>query len=213
MHRIVARACALLLLSCLPLCVLAQGLPRVEEFYFDEDELVARPIIAIEGDGEDVIESLLQQVERGRRGADRAAAQLAGISMKRGRVETGRAFYSRAEEFASNAQIRYSIVWNHGWDLYRNGDFEGALAQWTKAISNRGAVRPNWAPPTLALALWKLDRRQEAVNWYAAAVRTYPQRWSDAAALPTLLPDWNEADRATLAEVLAAWREAPPAWR
>lgn len=211
MRRIVARACVLLL-TATPLLAFAQSLPRPAEFYFDEDGNVARAIVVIEGSGEPVIEQLLQQVERGRRGADRAAAQLARIAMESGRIDTGKALYARALELVSSAQGRHAIAWNHGWDLYRSGDIEGALAQWVLAFENRGTVRPGWVPPTLALALWKLDRRTEAVAWYAAAVRTWPDRWAYEASLPSLLPEWSEADRATLAEVLAAWREAPPSW-
>lgn len=71
---------------------------------------------------------------------------------------------------------------------------------------------PVRVPPTLALVLWTLDRREEAVRWHAAAVRTEPLRWRDLAHLASLLPDWREQDRATLAEVAAAWKAAPPAW-
>lgn len=211
MPRIFLCACVWLLAS-LPLLAMAQSLPRPAEFYFDDDSNVARAIVVIEGDGEPVIEQLLQQVERGRRGADRAAAQVAHIAMASGRVDTGKVLYARALELVSSSQGRHAIAWNHGWDLYRTGDTEGALAQWVLAFDNRGTVRPDWVPPTLALALWKLDRKPEAIAWYAAAVRTWPNRWAHEASLPTLLPDWNEADRATLAEVLVAWREAPPPW-
>lgn len=211
MTRVVLHACALAFVL-LPLVAVAQALPKPAEFYFDEDEAVARPIVAIEGSGDAVIAQLLQQVERNRRGADRAAAQLAHISMAGGRTDTGKTLYARAAEAASNNQVRLSIAWNFGWDLYRSGDIEGALSQWTLAFGNRGAVRPAWVPPTLALALWKLDRKPEAIAWYAAAVRTYPDRWPYEASLPGLLPGWSDADRATLAEVLAAWRENPPTW-
>lgn len=211
MPRIFVRACALVLAG-VPLLAMAQSLPRPAEFYFDEDASVARAIVAIEGSGEPVIEQLLQQVERGRRGADRAAAQLARIAMESGRVDTGKVLYARALELVSSAQGRHAIAWNHGWDLYRNGDVEGALAQWALAFENRGTIRPDWVPPTLALALWKLGRKPEAVAWYAAAVRTHPDRWVHEGSLASLLPEWSEADRATLAEVLAAWREAPPSW-
>ena len=56
------------------------------------------------------------------------------------------------------------------------------------------------------------DVAATAVAWYAAAVRTEPGQWSDAANFAGLLPDWREEERATLAEVLAAWQEKPPAW-
>ena len=81
-----------------------------------------------------------------------------------------------------------------------------------ESVSRESFWKPAWAPPTFALALWKLDRKPEAVRWYAAAVRTEPQQWIDPARLSALLPDWTQADRDTLAEVQAAWAKDPPAW-
>lgn len=210
--RAIARACTPLLLALLAWssAASAQSLPRPAEFYFDEDASVAVPL-SREAGGADV-EQLLRVMERGGRNSEQATAQLAHLSMASGRGETGRALYARAVAEAQEGSTRRRMLqWNQGWDLYRAGDVEAALQAWAQAYANR-LVHPAWVPPTLALALWKLDRRDEAVAWYAAAVRTYPDRWSDPAALPGLLPDWSEADRATLAEVLAAWREAPPAW-
>jgi tetratricopeptide (TPR) repeat protein len=206
------RACAMLL-GLAPLLAAAQSLPRPAEFYFDEDAAVARPVVAIAGSDEATIVQLVRLMDRGGRNADRAAAQLAHLSMASGRTDNGRALYERALQMVTpRGQQHNAMRWNYGWDLYRLGDVEGALAQWTEAGVNRSVVYPAWAPPTLALALWQLDRRTEAVSWYAAAVRTYPERWSNPAQLPALLPDWTEADRTTLAEVLAAWRQDPPAW-
>lgn len=205
-----ALVCALVLWGWSGL-VAAQALPRPAEFYFDEDEAVARPILALEGDAA-TVDQLVRLMERGGRNADRAAAQLAHMSMASGRTDTGLALYARATGMTSEGSSRrQTVYWNHAWDLYRSGDVEGALSLWSQAFSGR-VVRPAWVPPTLALALWKLDRKAEAVAWYAAAVRTYPDRWTNPAALPGLLPDWREEDRATLAQVQAAWREAPPAW-
>ncbi|MDH5828978.1 tetratricopeptide repeat protein [Luteimonas sp. M1R5S18] len=210
--RAIARACTPVLLALLAWAsaASAQSLPRPAEFYFDEDASVAAPL-AREADGADV-EQLVRLMERGGRNAEQATAQLAHLSMASGRAETGRALYARAIAQAQEGSARRRMLqWNQGWDLYRAGDLEAALGSWGQAYANR-LVHPSWVPPTLALALWKLDRRDEAVAWYAAAVRTYPDRWSNPAALPALLPDWTEADRTTLAEVVAAWREAPPAW-
>ncbi|HEY9540949.1 MAG TPA: tetratricopeptide repeat protein, partial [Luteimonas sp.] len=97
------------------------------------------------------------------------------------------------------------------WDLYRAGDAAAALSRWREA-GIETYNNPGWVPPTLALGLWTLDRREEAVQWYAAAVRTEPMHWRDPANLPALLPDWREEDRAKLAEVAAAWAKAPPSW-
>jgi Tfp pilus assembly protein PilF len=213
MKMFAVRACALLL-GLAPMLAAAQALPRPAEFYFDEDAAVARPVVAIAGSDEATINQLVRLMDRGGRNADRAVAQLAHLSMASGRVDTGRALYERALQMTTPRGQQHSAVrWNYGWDLYRLGEVEGALAQWIEAGANRGVVYPAWAPPTLALALWKLDRRAEAVTWYAAAVRTWPDRWSNPAQLQALLPEWSDADRATLAEVLAAWREDPPAWR
>ena len=46
-----------------------------------------------------------------------------------------------------------------------------ALQKWRIAGAER-LKGPAWLPPTLALGLWQLDRRDEAIRWYAAAVRT-----------------------------------------
>ena len=57
-------------------------------------------------------------------------------------------------------------------------------------------------PPTLALSLWSLGRKEEAVQWYAAAVRSEPQLWNTTAQFARLLPEWSEADRAELDRAL-----------
>ena len=67
-------------------------------------------------------------------------------------------------------------------------------------------------PPTFALALWTAGRQQEAVQWYAAAVRTEPTQWISTARYAELLPEWKDSERATLAEVHAAWVANPPTW-
>ncbi|MGY1522038.1 tetratricopeptide repeat protein [Luteimonas sp. A482] len=189
----------------------AQSLPRPAEFYFDEDSS-ARPIVAIEGNNEATVAQLVRMMERGGRNAEQAVPQLAHLSMAAGRTETGMALYAQGLASSSEGSQRHrSLQWNQAWDLYRAGDVEAALPLWLQASSNR-VVKPSWVPPTLALALWKLGRREEAVAWYAAAVRTYPDRWTNAGALPGLLPDWSDDDRATLVEVLAAWSQNPPAW-
>lgn len=186
--------------------------PRPAEFYFDEDAAVAAPVVVVPGRDDQAVVALLRLRERGGRDADKATAQLAHLTMASGRVETGQALYRELLSKSSvGGALRQSIAWNYGWDLYRAGDVEGALQQWSDALSGR-LSKPSWAPPTLALALWRLDRKPEAVRWYAAAVRTEPTLWNDAARLPALLPDWTEADRDALAEVLAAWAADPPPW-
>lgn len=207
-----ASVCVLILLLALPLTALAQQVPKPKEFYFDEDASVARAIVAIEGNDEATITQLVKLMERGGRNSDRAVAQLAHLSMASNRVDNGKALYQRAiGETSQRSMQRYALHWNYGWDLYRSGDSAAALEQWLQAFSTR-VVSPAWVPPTLALVLWKEDRKREAVEWYAAAVRTEPQQWTNPALFPALLPDWTEADRAVLRDVFQAWSEDPPRW-
>jgi len=190
----------------------AQRAPTPAEFYFDDDARVAVPIVAIPGEGDEVHGRLLQLIDRNARNADQARAQLGRALMRSGRAETGRAMYTQLlTSLPARSPLRSAVHWNYGWDLYRSGLADEALAQWLLALDGR-LVKPTWAPPTLAMVLWRLDRRDEAVQWYAAAVRTEPTQWGDAAQFPQLLPDWTDAERAVLRDVFTAWRANPPIW-
>ena len=211
MKRHLAHRLGAVLLVLLPFAVCAQEIPRPREFYFEVDSDVTRPLQLYPGSDDATVERLLKARERGRRGEGAlASAQLAQIAYASGRAETGAALYSEARARADGARMRDALHWNHGWDLYRSGDFAGALQQWRSAGAER-LKGPSWLPPTLALGLWKLDRKDEAVRWYAAAVRTEPRQWQ-APDLAQLLPGWSAADRAVLAEVAAAWQANPPSW-
>ena len=189
----------------------AQTVPAPSEFYFDEDRSTAQPIIAVRGEGDALVDRLARMIERDPR-AREPMLQLAGIAMKSDREALGRDLYARAMAgLDRNNRLMRPARWNYGWDLYRAGDASGALAQWA-VLAEPGPIRGEWLPTTLAMALWKLDRKDEAVKWYAAAVRTYPDRWSSPADVAALLPDWREEDRATLIEVQRAWAANPPTW-
>jgi len=190
--------------------VAAQPLPAVQEFYFDQDAAAAL-VVVVRGEGADLIEQLMKQRERGRKSLD-ATVQLAGVAIAQGRPELGRSLYEEALGSAPATTVTGRTVrWNYGWDLFRLGEVDAALTQWGNA---QASVRGNasWVPATYALALWTLGRKDEAVRWYAAAVRTEPQQWSGSSAYATLLPTWRDSERATLAEVQQAWAAQPPAW-
>lgn len=205
-------AFALLFPLLLPIALHAQSLPKPKEFYFDGDGSTTAPLVLLEGSDAATQERLLKAMKGHGRNADLAAAQLAHIAYASGRPETGSALYARVlADLGNNSRMRQPLLWNHGWDLYRSGDAAAALLRWKEAGVDT-YNNPSWVPPTLALGLWALDRREEAVEWYAAAVRTEPTRWRDPANLPALLPDWSKDDVAKLAEVAAAWAEAPPSW-
>jgi len=189
----------------------AQSMPRPAEFYFDSDAKATRPMVAIKGNDEATMQRLAKLIER-KPDAIIETAQLAHLAMVAGRVELGRQLYTRAVARMSSTSSEWRpVLWNYGWDLYRAGDDAGAHAQWQQLATAR-SVTASWMPPTFALVLWSLQRKDEAVQWYAAAVRTEPDQWRTANRYPALLPDWTDGERATLAEVQAAWAQNPPAW-
>ena len=187
----------------------AQTLPKPKEFYFDKDDS-ARLIVVAQGEGEALNETLLKMRERGRKPVE-ATAQLAHVAIQQNRAELANQLYGEAMQSSpASSSLGRSIRWNYAWDLYRVGETKLALELWAELAGAFGSHI--WVPPTLALGLWTVDRKAEAVAWYAAAMRTEPDLWGNAANFPALLPDWREQDRARLAEVLAAWQANPPAW-
>jgi hypothetical protein len=80
------------------------------------------------------------------------------------------------------------------------------------AAAQRASQQRQLGAADLALALWSAGRKDEAVQWYGAAIRTEPQLWRDPANFTRLLPDWRDSEHATLAEVQAAWAANPPQW-
>ena len=188
----------------------AQVLPKPKEFYFDESADVARKIVVVEGEGEAITEQLLKARERGRKQAE-ATAQLAHVAMSSNRAELGKSLYAQVlASVPATGALGRSARWNYAWDLHRIGDTAAALEYWAELA--RGYGQPAWLPPTLALSLWENDRKPEALQWYAAAVRTEPNLWNDPANFNTLLPEWREQDRQRLVEVYNAWATNPPAW-
>jgi tetratricopeptide (TPR) repeat protein len=189
----------------------AQNLSKPNEFYFDADAQTVKPVIAVRETGEAAMERLAKILER-KPNAPTEAAQLAHLAMQAGRNDLGRQLYGRAlREIDSGSTYWRAINWNYAWDLYRSGAFDDAFKQWL-TLHNARNVNAGWMPPTYAIALWSLGRKDEALQWYAAAVRTEPDQWRDTSRYAELLPDWRAADRATLAEVQKAWAANPPAW-
>ncbi|KAF1712672.1 hypothetical protein CSC70_01740 [Pseudoxanthomonas kalamensis DSM 18571] len=186
------------------------NVPKPKEFYFDEDR-TAEPIRVVEAEGDALVEKLQKERERGRRRVE-ATAQLAHYAFGEGRTDLATSLYQAALDASQAKSIQgRTIRWNYGWDMFRHGETQAALDAWAQ-LATDAIGGPSWMPPTLALALWTTDRKDEAVQWYAAAVRTEPSQWSSTANFSALLPDWSEQERATLGEVQAAWLQNPPAW-
>ena len=189
----------------------AQSLQRPEEFYFAEDASTARPVTVIKGTDQQTVDRLAKIIQRKSR-APGERAQLAHLIMAAGRADLGRELYDAAVSQLTRTDGLYRpVLWNYGWDLLRAGDAAGALKHWGALQASRGTAA-SWMPPTFALALWRAGRKDEALDWYAAAVRTEPNQWISTARYAELLPDWKDSERATLAEVHAAWVANPPTW-
>ena len=69
----------------------AQGMPKIAEFYFDDD-VAARPVHALPPDQPELVEQLMKLRERGRKGVE-ATIQLAGVAYAENRVEIGEKLY------------------------------------------------------------------------------------------------------------------------
>jgi tetratricopeptide (TPR) repeat protein len=189
----------------------AQGLPKPKEFYFDEDKSTTRAVVAVPGQGDAVVDRLASIVQRDPRAVE-ARVQLASIAFRSGRRELGEQLYQAVlGNLSSTSQQYRTVIWNYGWDLLHTGDAARAVEQWSLLAGGRPSA-PGWLPPTLALGLWQAGRKDEALQWYAAAMRTWPDKWNDAASVAAQLPEWSDADRAALADVLAACRANPPTW-
>lgn len=186
----------------------AQAL-RPAEFYFDPDALTVRPFV-VAGETPS-IERLTRMVER-KPGLMVERGQLAQLAMRSGQAQVGADLYggalSRIDE--TNAVWR-RLKWNYAWDLHRAGDTAAALAHWQDLVTARGSTG-SWVPPTLAMSLWANGRHSEAVQWYAAAVRTEPAQWRGTDRHAQLLPGWRADDLKHLADVHAAWVANPPRW-
>ena len=185
-----------------------QSVPLPKEFYFDSDPM-AVPMRAIDGAPDDLVDQLMRQRNRGRRAVE-STVQLADIAMVQSRMDLAVSLYNEAAALGNSAQVR-GVRWNQGWAQYRQGDAGAALQAWVQALQSTRLL-PTWAPPTLALGLWQSGRRQEAVLWYAAAVRTEPQLWSDPQRIQAQVPDWHDDEVAVLRQVQQAWAANPPAW-
>ena len=175
----------------LALCsLLAQGqsLPAPKEFYFDADPQTTRAIVALSGEGQEVVDRLAATVAR-RPDDVESRVQLARVAMQSGRLELGDELYQAAQRNAgSNQRLSRAVTWNYGWDLYRAGEPQRALEQWQKLIggwpSTPGcwpapAARPSatCAPPTAVPPCSRSWTTPAPTTWPLCA-RRCPSIWS-----------------------------------
>lgn len=89
---------------------------------------------------------------------------------------------------ANLATLPRRATWAAGWLCAEHGDFACALERW-HAAAQAAPSPPRWVPEAYALALWGLDRHEQAVAWYDTAVlgtahlgngNLLPKRYTDA---------------------------------
>ena len=98
------------------------------------------------------------------------------------------------------------MYWNYGWALFAGGEARGAISQWMQAERLHGG-RPEWVPTTYAMGLWAAGEKDLALQFYRAAVRSFPRRWGVAAGVQEATRGWTPKQKLTIEQVYAAWRE------
>jgi Tfp pilus assembly protein PilF len=137
-----------------------------------------------------------------------ARVQMALVLLQRGQpARAGNEFRGAIAAAAPGDTLSRYARWNYGWSLFESADPAGALEQWQLAAEQHGG-RPDWVPLLYALVLWVQGDREGAVEYYAAAVRTDPARWSTAQALEASISEWPVNARFTLESVRQAWSDA-----
>src|SRR5690606_35961154 len=102
--------------------------------------------------------------------------------------------------------------WNYGWALFNGADTASALKQWQIAAELHSG-NPSWVPTTMAVGLWLTGYNARAVEYYAAAVNSDPDRWSNAVDVAQATADWGANEKLAIEAVHAAWRSSADASR
>jgi tetratricopeptide (TPR) repeat protein len=98
--------------------------------------------------------------------------------------------------------------WSFGWAQFNLGDDACALRQWQRAAKMDGG-HPAWLPYAVAESYWRMGRHNLALQWFDAAVRAQPSRWSSEASIraATYGYNWSDAQRTMLIQMLHAWKQ------
>jgi tetratricopeptide (TPR) repeat protein len=94
---------------------------------------------------------------------------------------------------------------SYGWALFNLELYTEALAQWTAAYQGVDRGAPN-LEVCLALACYKLGRKEEALEWYAKQVRR-DERFDDPQLLEFATGHWTAKERAILQDVFRQFRQ------
>lgn len=135
---------------------------------------------------------------------DADAAMDLGVLAAQSRSSRFSRYFQQAEALiGDDPDRRRRLSWARGHACMAGGDADCALRHWHDAASAFSG-HPRWVPAAYAYALWGLDRKDQAIDWYAAAVRADVRLGrGDHAALAGLGTELNEMSRG----LFLAWSE------
>lgn len=113
-------------------------------------------------------------------------------------------YFERAEALVDDdSNRRRRLAWARGHACAAGGDAECALRHWHAAASAFGGDA-RWVPAAYSYALWGLGRTEQAIDWYAAAVRADARLGrGEHAALVGVGTELNRLSR----DLFSAWAE------
>lgn len=202
-----SRAFALTLL-CIGAAAFAQTgdeLPVPFEAYGEDDPFAVAPkrIDPTDNRAKQTLEQILQYDPDN----VNARIQNAELLIGRGVRQRGLDEYAYALRLAGSDEKKLrTVYWNYGWALFAGGEARGAVTQWMQAERLHGG-RPEWVPTTYAMGLWAAGEKDLALQFYRAAVRSFPRRWGVAAGVQEATRGWSPKQKLTIEQVYAAWRE------
>lgn len=182
----------------------ADSLPVPFESYGEDDPAAVAPkrVDSSDSRGLKMLEQVLQYDPEN----VSARVQNAELMISRGMRQRGLEEYAYALRLAqADEKKRRMVHWNYGWALFNGGEARGAVSQWMQAEALHGG-RPQWVPTTYAIGLWEAQERELAIEFYKAAVRSFPRRWGEAGGLEEAIRGWNPKQKLAIKAVYAAWR-------
>lgn len=110
---------------------------------------------------------------------------------------------------APGSDMERRVLWSRGWFAYDDGDATSALRDWQRAVQLHGG-HPFWASYTYALAYWTLGQRDEALEWFDAAVIAMPE-WGTEEGFARRIQHWKPEQRERMRALFEAWKQRSPA--
>jgi len=211
----VARACLLVVASCIAMAASAQDAPLpvgppAATPYRDVDEAAVAVPYTKGTDPRDhnrVLAELTRAIKRDPKHVGLLAARGYEHALG-GDGDAAEGDYAMAASLTGGrSELQRHVYWSWGWARLALGAPREALSYWQNAARLHGGA-PSWLPYSNAVALWRLDARDLALAWFDAAVRSDPALGARNG-IEAIDQGWQEKERRTLEEVFEAWSAKP----